>query len=313
MNNFNRHNHADQDPIEVTFWYILVDAKQQGPVYFSRLRQMAHQGKLSHDDKVRKGTAGEWVRAGDIEDLPFPNVAEVEAMAAQQTAVEQKPVVRQPKQPGFLAKLVSSIRDRLEGLRDGVLQLCSDRLGSARSVVSWIAFVGVFGSLTVVLAKYIPLDDLFAGDPIKTYTVVWNELKEKRNSKATAAEWAAFVGKSRRAVLPIVARLERTANCDDRVSQQLLWAGRDYLLKMLDDAHDQVSPSEEYFEQEFRRAIWLTQGKNLSGRGGFVRHQPRSFFLSDTMTGIFGIAFVIVDVGIVVWFLQGRRNATNTA
>jgi|GEM_PF-2244995 hypothetical protein len=300
-------NEVDQST-EATFWYVLTDSRQFGPIFFSRLRQMAHQGKLSRDDKARKGTEGEWVLIGDLNDVLFPTAAELESMSAREAVAEQKPE-SQVQEPGFLAIFANSIRDRIEVFYESVVHGIADRLSLIRTIISWIALIAVFVSLATVMTNQTPSEWFFTVDPIKIYTSIWDELIAKRQANVSSAEWDKFAAEARRDITRIVARLERTASSEDRSSQQLLWAGRDYLMKMLDDARDDVSQSEERFELELQRAIWLQQGNAISEPQLYRKRLPVFMgFISDNGPIVLGVAFVIFNVGIVVWFLTERRK-----
>ena len=304
---------ARDETSDSTYWYIWTETRQIGPIFFSRLRQMAHQGKLGVDDKVRRGTTGEWVRAGSLQDILFPSILETESTAAQceQAVSETQPSVRQA---GILANLISSIQDRFEVFFEGIKYAFVDRLSSIRVIASWIALTAVAIASIVVALEHFPVGWLTTIDPIATYTSIWDELKEKRTAKASAAEWDAFAAKARLDVAPIVRHLERTAGVNDRVSQQLLWAGRDYLPQMLDDARTDESRSETKFAEHLRRANWMKQGRDINGNMRRRNASPASsLFLTDNTTTVLGIAFLIVDVGFVVWFLKGRRKTGSPA
>ena len=52
-------------------WYIKINNVEHGPFTSDRLKQLAQQGKVTHDTPVKKGQAGTWHRASDVRGL-FP-------------------------------------------------------------------------------------------------------------------------------------------------------------------------------------------------------------------------------------------------
>ena len=301
---------TNSDSSESTYWYIQTESRQMGPIFFSRLQQMAHQGKLTHEDRVRRGTTGEWVRVGDLTNVLFPEVDDSAATRANAPTVVTRP---QPytHEPNVLVRLVSSIFNRIEGMYDGIKFACVDHLAGIRTITSWIALVAVMCTLTIVAANQFPVEWFIRTDPLLTYTSIWDELKQKRKSSVTTAEWDSFAATARLKLVPIIARLEKTASTDNRIAQQLLWAGRDYLLKMLDDAREDKSPSELKFADHLQRAQWLREGKDLNG---FLRRNPISlpWFLQDTTTLLVGIPLFVVNIWIAARFAFGRRGSTKS-
>ena len=50
-------------------WFIRLGGKEHGPFSSSQLKQLAHQGKISHDTEVRRGESGSWIAAGRVKGL----------------------------------------------------------------------------------------------------------------------------------------------------------------------------------------------------------------------------------------------------
>lgn len=302
---------AEEETSDSAHWYIWTETRQLGPIFFSRLRQMARQGKLSVDAKVKKGKTGEWVRAGDLVGVLFPHPEEIGSTAEQETAAEPDSQA-EVAESGLVARAISTIRDRIESLYEEIQLTVSDRLTSFRTIASWLVLLVACGSLSVVLAKHISFPWPFTGGPLATYMSIWDELKEKRKTHASPAEWDAFQAKAERRIKPLVARLERSASTTNRLDQQLLWAGRDGLLKMLSDARTEESPSERLFAEHLQRANWLKEGKDIFG----IRRGPATLApwgIPDEITVSLGIAFVVVDAWIVVALLRRWRKAKHAA
>lgn len=292
---------------ETTYWYVLTESRQLGPIFFSRLQQMAHQGKLTHDDKVRRGTVGEWVRVGDMTNVLFPNVSD-SVPATSKVASASRPVDPRTVEPNILERMFEWTVDRITGVTDGVKLLAEDYVHGLRTIVGWTALVTVVCSLAMVLSQHIPLDWLTTTDPLLTYSQVWDELKQKRSANAASSEWDSFASNAKEKLTPIIARLERTASTDNRLAQQLLWAGRDNLLKMLDDARSEKSDTETRFADHLQRAKWLREGKDLNG---VLRRGPMAlpWFLSDMTTILIAIPMFVINLWIVGRLLFGRRSS----
>ncbi|WP_010583184.1 DUF4339 domain-containing protein [Schlesneria paludicola] len=294
------------DTSETTYWYILTESRQLGPIFFSRLQQMAHQGKVTHDDKVRRGTTGEWIRVGDMRSVLFPDASDPETPTAKAVPV-RPPVDPRTIEPNFLARFFEWTIDRFSGLYDGIKLIAEDYVHGIRTIIGWTALVAVVCSLTIVLAKQLPVDWFTTTDPLLTYSSLWDELKQKRKANVPSSEWDTFATNAREKLTPIIARLEQTASTDNRIAQQLLWAGRDHLVKMLDDARDEKSPSEAKFAEHLQRAKWLREGKDLNG---ILRRTPVTlpWFLTDLTTILIAIPLFVVNLWIAGRLLFGRRD-----
>lgn len=290
---------ADEDSSESTYWYVMLDTRQIGPMTFSRLRQMARQGTLAAETQVRKGESGKWIDAGSVEGVFFAAPIPSSTMTV--------PASQEPEPPGRLAYFAISLRDRVQIACSGVVDGIAGQLRFVRAAVSWIALIAVMVGLVVILIRNFPQFWFRASDPLETYTSLWDELKEKRTGKVSSAEWDSFAARARDELSPIVARLERIASADNRVAQQLLWAGRDYFPKMLDDARSNVSESEQRFDYHLVRARWLTEGKDLEGKPAY---RPRVGVLpADISSIVLVTGFVVVDLWVVVWFVRRKLSS----
>jgi hypothetical protein len=296
-------NGVEGDSSESTYWYVMLENRQIGPMTFSRLRQMARQGTLAAGTQVRKGESGNWMDAGSVEGMFFA-APTVSATAT----VQDLPI---PKPPGILANFATSTRDRVQIACSGVIDGIAGQMRFVRAVISWIALVAVAVGLVFILIRNFPQFWFAASDPMETYTSLWDELKEKRTANASSTEWDAFAVRAEKELAPIVVRLERIASADNRVAQQLLWAGRDYFPMMLDDARSGVSGSEEKFDYHLVRAQWLTEGKDLEGKPAYRPNLYGS--TTDTSTILLGAVFVIVDLWVVVWFVRKKLSNRNAA
>ena len=290
-----------------TYWYIWSDEKQIGPFFFSRLKQLARQGTLKLDARVRRGTTGEWVRAETLKDILFAEESKPNSVEASSVAVP-KPPAEVEQQPGLLTRLTRSIRERFDDLIFDFQQGISDRSSNFRLVFSSVGLVIVAIWLTILAVRQIDFGISFT-DPIKVLSSTWEELKSKRSLKASQSEWDEFAERAQRQIKPLVVQLEKTASTSNPTDQQLLWASRDFLPKMLSDARTAESDSERKFSLHLQRAKWLHDGKDIRGKSRDPSQKLKPFgTTSDIASVVFGVLFVAFDIGLVVWFLKSRKR-----
>ncbi|MEQ9068203.1 MAG: hypothetical protein RLO18_15825, partial [Gimesia chilikensis] len=112
----------------------------------------------------------------------------------------------------------------------------------------------------IVLAAilyFVPLGDLFApgGDAeLAKFKAIHQEFLALQQKQASDAEWSSFKNKVKSEMDPLIKELESSAGSDRPQLQQMLWAGRDYLPGMLDNARTEPSPDQEKFEKHLKEA-----------------------------------------------------------
>jgi len=150
---------AASDSERNVHWYCMIDGKQQGPMIASRLRQMAREGTLSAGSLVRKGTTGDWVAAGTIDELRV------------RLQVVVKRTSNSDPDPPVIQKA-----GRLEEWRCGVSDLMSSAIGNIADRLGIIRTIAGYTILTVVLLcliKTIVNRNVFVwtvqADPLETY------------------------------------------------------------------------------------------------------------------------------------------------
>jgi hypothetical protein len=98
----------------------------------------------------------------------------------------------------------------------------------------------------------------------------------------------------------------------------LLWAGRDCLPKMFDDARQESSAAEQAFDEYMRNVEMLRRNEPIYGgnAGATHFHDRRAaaagpWYAIDPGTALLWGGMLLVDVAVVVWlFRKWRHSAT---
>lgn len=311
---------SQTDDPSTVHWYYRIDGKDQGPVLISRLRQMAHRGKLTSTDLVRKGKTGEWV--------PASTYKEIDTLAAQpvieQPIAEPIPHVVAPVLPrqNRIGDFVGNGIEYLQDVSSELVRAFLDRTQFIRVVLSYLALATVAGVFFYVTVGARLLERPPAvGDPYSTCNSLWEELKEIRSAKGDDTRWAEFTERGQKSLGPIVAKLQREASSSDRTAQFLLWSSRDCLPKMFLDARKEPSESETQLAEYLANVDNLRKGQPVYGgnlraprRNGHVEYSSSSWFTDDPMMTSLGIAFTVVNLAVVGWILTSlfKKPSTTT-
>lgn len=287
-------------------WYYKIEGKEAGPAIISRLRQMAREGSLTSDDLVRKGMTGEWVRAG--------TVSEINARAP---AVKVE-VPNQPEPKANPVKRFSRLHDLRFSLRYAIsmaLGSVVERLNLVRTLAGYAILGAALAFLTSTIFEWRILDRPEHADPLTTYRSLWTELQTHRKNKVDAAVWREFSERGRKDLAPIIAHLEHEAGAANRSAQFLLWAGRDCLPKMFDDARIEPSSSEQQFTEYLENVNLLSQGKPVYGgtQNGSQPQLSETFSFKrwldrDPVGAVFTVLFMATSFVIVIWFIRRNRR-----
>ncbi len=117
---------------------------------------------------------------------------------------------------------------------------------------------GIAGVIVLAAIFYfVPLGGLFApgGDAeLAKFQEVYKEFQSLQQKKASDAEWSSLKNKVTSEIEPILKDLDSSASSDSPHLQHLLWAGRDYLKPMLDNARTESSRDQEKFERHLKEA-----------------------------------------------------------
>lgn len=287
-------------------WYYKIDSKEAGPAIISRLRQMAREGTLTSEDLVRKGMTGEWVRAG--------TVSEIHARA-RTVAVD---VPKEPERTRIEILRSSRLNDLRLSLRyaiSGAIGSVVDRLGQIRILAGYVILGATLVYLISTMLEWKVSDEPAFADPLATYKSLWSELQANREKKVDEAVWSEFSERGRKELAPIVAYLEREAGATNRSAQFLLWAGRDCLPKMFDDARIEPSSSERRFAEYLENVQLLSQGKPVYGgnQGGRRLRSSETFsfgnwIAQDPFGATLTVLLTATNFAIVIWFVRGKRR-----
>lgn len=114
--------------------------------------------------------------------------------------------------------------------------------------------IGIVLSVLALVTSYALL--VMAGRNLeyKKIKAVHQEFLALQQQGASDAEWESFKQSVHTRIDPTIKKLEATASSDFPVKQQLLWATRDYLYPMLDNARVERSREQTKFEKCLKEA-----------------------------------------------------------
>jgi hypothetical protein len=299
------------DDESTVHWYYRGGGKDQGPVLLSRLRQMAHRGTLTSNDLVRKGKTGDWVPAGSFVEIDSRAASTVGPLKTE--AVDSRSAVPASNR---IKELTTSAIETVSDLLSDLIRAVVDRWALIRAAGMYLALAAVAVCLIRVTAGSKLFDWSRPADPYMACRSLWNELRDIRTGKGDDKRWREFAERGRNELAPITLRLEREATSSNRYAQLLLWASRDCLPKMFEDARVEPSLAElrlaEYLENVDRLRVGQpVYGGNLKApRNASVQTVSSvdrlvGWFRSDPTTAIMGVLLTAVNMFAVFWFLKG--------
>lgn len=301
----------DSDDNRTTHWYYRLAGVEYGPVMTNRLRQLARQGELFADDLVRRGKMGEWIEAGTVEGLAVKPRAKPVAQAARPIAPPVETALPFDG-PSLWQRLLYALYDLFDAI--------AGRFWLIRRVLSVVALIVV----SVVLVRYTLTWDVSVekpaplGDPVMVYNSLWQEIQKNREAEADEEVWTELKERGTREIEPHIAALGKEAGSTNRVAQMLLWAGRDGLKKMFDDAREEPSRSEAKFVEYMQNVERLKKnepiyGGNLGATHLYdnvrAMHRATSAVTraSKTTFATWG-GIAAVNVGILAWLVRRWRR-----
>jgi len=96
------------------------------------------------------------------------------------------------------------------------------------------------------------------------FAEIAKEIEYRRSKNVTRKDWAIYIEETRAEIDPIIEELEKTASSEDRIRQELLWAGRDCLVFMLSNTvTEKVVDAEAEFDLHMEAADKLIKGGSL--------------------------------------------------
>ncbi|WP_339686386.1 DUF4339 domain-containing protein [Gimesia maris] len=257
-------------------WYCKLGGMGYGPIEAHKIKMWAEQDRVEPTDLLKLGRKGEWFEAWQIEALqlkkPNPKQAEPEVKAdtaatetesnttgAPVTAAPAAALAPMPAAPVAAAvPPVARAKPKIQVQRSNPLEALGPLMDPK-------ILGGVGGVIALVAILYfVPLGDLFSPsgkEEFAKFQAFYQEYKALQSKQAGPAEYAALKKKANTELDPVIKDLESTAGSDYPALQQLLWAGRDYLPKMLDNPGPESARDQEKFENCLHEAQRLINKK----------------------------------------------------
>ncbi len=254
-------------------WYCKLGGMGYGPIEAHKIKMWAEQDRVEPTDLLKLGRKGEWFEAWQIEALQLkkPNQKQAEPEVKADTATTETesnttgaPVAAAPA--AALAPMpaapVAAAVPPVARAKPKIQVQRSNPLEALGPLMDPKILGGVGGVIALVAILYfVPLGDLFSPsgkEEFAKFQAFYQEYKALQSKQAGPAEYAALKKKANTELGPVIKDLESTAGSDYPALQQLLWAGRDYLPKMLDNPGPESAREQEKFEnclQEAQRLI----------------------------------------------------------
>ncbi|HAW28650.1 DUF4339 domain-containing protein [Gimesia maris] len=257
-------------------WYCKLGGMGYGPIEAHKIKMWAEQDRVEPTDLLKLGRKGEWFEAWQIEALqlkkPNPKQAEPEVKAdtaatetesnttgAPVTAAPAAALAPMPAAPVAAAvPPVARAKPKIQVQRSNPLEALGPLmdpkiLGGLGGVIALVAIL-----------YFVPLGDLFSPsgkEEFAKFQAFYQEYKALQSKQAGPAEYAALKKKANTELDPVIKDLESSAGSDYPALQQLLWAGRDYLPKMLDNPGPESARDQEKFENCLEEAERLINKK----------------------------------------------------
>ncbi|QDU17821.1 hypothetical protein CA11_56700 [Gimesia maris] len=254
-------------------WYCKLGGMGYGPIEAHKIKMWAEQDRVEPTDLLKLGRKGEWFEAWQIEALqlkkPNPKQAEPEVKADTAATETESNTTGAPVAAAPAAALapmpaapVAAAVPPVARAKPKIQVQRSNPLEALGPLMDPKILGGVGGVIALVAILYfVPLGDLFSPsgkEEFAKFQAFYQEYKALQSKQAGPAEFAALKKKANTELDPVIKDLESTAGSDYPALQQLLWAGRDYLPKMLDNPGPESARDQEKFEnclQEAQRLI----------------------------------------------------------
>jgi hypothetical protein len=300
---------SSSDREQNVHWYYSIDGREAGPAIISRLRQMAREGSLTSEDLVRRGMTGEWVRAGTVTEInAHAPVAKVEV------PTESDPSIIPVQRSSRLQDMQLSLRYAVSSAFGSFVE----RLSLVRTLAGYAVLLTALAYLVLTITEWRVFNRPEQVDPMTVYQSLWTELQTHRKNKVDEAVWREFSERGRKELDPVIAHLEREAGIANRSAQFLLWAGRDCLPLMFNDARIDPSSSEHQFAEHLDNVQLLSQGKPVYGGNpnGGQSLLPETVSLSnwfDRDPVAVGLTGILAATGFatVIWYMRRNRRGTS--
>lgn len=250
-------------------WYCKLGGMGYGPIEAHKIKMWAEQDRVEPTDLLKLGRKGEWFEAWQIEALqlkkPAPKKTEVESTTdttpaeteTKPTAIASAAATPAPM-PSAPAAPVAAAAPPAARAKPKIQVQRSNPLEALGPLMDPKILGGVGGVIALVAILYfVPLGDLFSPSGKEEYAkfqTFYQEFKALQSKQAGPAEYTSLKNKADTELGPLVKELETSASSDRPALQQLLWAGRDYLPKMMENPGTKPSLEQERFENCLKEA-----------------------------------------------------------
>jgi hypothetical protein len=233
-------------------WFCKIGEREYGPIRLEELISWARHERIWKQTPIRHGHHGAWFAAGECEELFAPaSTGPVTADVQTSSAKTSQPRTEERHDPASAASSLIHNVNRLP-----YLSKSREKAESQRERVPLGALVRdnatplgiVAGLALLLLIWFFPYPNQYStllADVQNTYT----EFIALREENADESRWEDLQARTEALYRDRVKQLEQTATPDDPASQCLLWALRDYLPKMLQEARMKRTAAEEKFEE----------------------------------------------------------------
>lgn len=253
-------------------WYCKLGGMGYGPIEPHKIKMWAEQERVEPTDLLKLGKKGEWFEAWQIEALqlkkPDPKkIAEEKAAPPEETeSAATTPATPMPSQgmPPSMASAPTAAGSPFAATppaaraKPKIKVQRSNPFEALGPMMDPKILGGIGGVIALVaILFFVPLGDLFSpggGEELAKFKAIHQEFLTLQKKQASDAEWNSFQSKVEKEIEPIVDELNVSASSDAPQLQQLLWAGRDYLPQMLNNARTEPSRDQEKFENHLKEA-----------------------------------------------------------
>ncbi|QDT45625.1 hypothetical protein Pan241w_57510 [Gimesia alba] len=256
-------------------WFCKLGGMGYGPIEAHKIKMWAEQERVEPTDLLKLGRKGEWFEAWQIEALqlkkPVDEKQEADEVAAAEDASETKPTTEPDKAAATAAPVAATPppaqpaaspvaaaaptpprpKPKIKVARSNPLEALGPLMDP--KILGGIAGVIVLAAILF----FVPIGDLFTPggrEELAKFKAVHQEFLALQQKQASDAEWTSFEKKAQSDLAPVIAELETSASSDRPHLQHLLWAGRDYLEPMLENARTESNRDQEKFETHLKEA-----------------------------------------------------------
>ena len=231
---------ADVSPAER--WYLRIDGHDYGPVARDRIEQFLEPPRLCNVMEVKCGDDANWFVIARHETI---DKVLVKAGVAPEPAPE---INWQVPTPSLGAVLARRLRDHFEN-------------GASWAIDHWVVLTGVLVFASVNAALLIALQDPQGRDReiLVLYEAIWSKAQQfdgATEQTEQSDDWRTFANSALAQLEPVVSELERSANVHHPIRQNLLFAGRDHLSKVLKAERSPTATAQDVvlFERRLQHA-----------------------------------------------------------